>query len=68
MCEVDKEAISGEMCLEENQYSSALVVAINFYSKSHTKRHIMTVSAAEHNYSKVTIEYTITSRTSSEDF
>ena len=37
VCEVEKEAISGEMCLEEHAYRPALVIAINFYSKSHTK-------------------------------
>ena len=47
MCEVEKEAISGEMCLEEHAYRSVLVVAINFYSKSNTKGQKMTKSVQQ---------------------
>ena len=53
MCEVEKEAISGEMCLEELTYRSALVVAINFYSESHTKGQIMTKSVPKN---KITLK------------
>ena len=45
MCEIEKEAISGEMCLEEDAYRSALVVAINLYNISHTKGQTVTAGA-----------------------
>ena len=47
VCEVEKEAISGEMCLEEHACRSALVVALNIYSKSHTKGQAMTKSVQQ---------------------